>query len=202
LREWVARSPLLVIDESPQAGLRRVETQVASSGKKEIISRVEQATREVLAGRTDGLFLDRVEYERQGSEWFLRVFLDHPRAVTLDHCTEVARELGARLDADDPVGHSYNLEVSSPGVERPLTRDEDFERFRGSPVTLHLYRSVQGRKSVTGRLEGLSADGEVLVDIPPRGVTSFPRTEVASAHLAVDWARAGADLETDGGGGR
>ena len=169
---------------------------MTSSRGKQIVSQVEQMTMEVLAGCTDGLSLERVEYEKQGPEWFLRVILDHPVAVTLDHCAEVSRELSHRLDEHDPVGHSYNLEVSSPGVERPLMRDADFQRFRGRNVTLHLYRALKGHKSVTGRLEGLSADGEVLVDIPPRGVMRFPRAEVASAHLAVDWSRTGHDLKT------
>jgi len=140
-----------------------------------------------MSRRTDGLSVDRVEFEREGGQWYLRVFLDHPSGVTLDHCQEVARELGEALDRADPIDHAYNLEVSSPGLERPLREDEDFERFKGCLVTLHFYGSLQGRKSLTGFLGGLTPEGEVALEVKPKGLVRVPRSEVAKAHLAVDW---------------
>lgn len=155
----------------------------------------------VLVGRDDGLSLDRLEFRREGREWFLRVFLDHPDRVTVEHCSEVARELGQALDQADPIDHPYNLEVSSPGVERPLVRDRDFERFSGRQVTLHFYRAVDGQKTVTGRLLGLTTDGDaVRIDIPRAGEASFPRSLVSRAHLAVDWSGLGSGRKTNGGG--
>jgi len=163
-----------------------------------VVEHVERLARDVLAKRDDGLALDRVEFERSGGEWFLRVFLDHPDGVTLVQCEEVARELGDLLDREDPIAHSYNLEVSSPGVERPLKREADFEKFRGRMVTLHFYRKIGGRKSITGRLEGLTADGEIRLEVPSEGEVRVARSDVSRAHLAVDWS--GLFREGDGGG--
>lgn len=149
--------------------------------------RVAALAGEIVTRRTDGLSVDRVEFEREGGRWYLRVFLDHPSGVTLDHCQEVARELGEALDRVDPIEHAYSLEVSSPGLERPLRKDEDFHRFKGRLVTLHFYRSRDGRKSLTGRLGGLTAEGEVALEVKAKGLVRVPRSEVAKAHLAVDW---------------
>ncbi len=176
-------------------------------GRQGVEEAVAGMARAILARRGDGLTLDRVEFTREGGQWFLRVYLDHPRGVTLDHCQEVSRELSDALDAADPVPHSYNLEVSSPGVERPLTRDADFERFRGHLATLHLYRPRQGRKVLTGHLGGLTPEGEIVLELEPEGPVRVPRREVAKAHLAVDWGgttgRAGRSKSgrNDSGGG-
>jgi len=167
--------------------------------RREIVQKVESLVREILAARSDGLGLDRVEYRKAGREALLRVILDHPEAVTMDHCVEVSRQLGDLLDEADPIPSSYRLEVSSPGVERPLTRDSDFERFRGRLVTLKFYGSVDGRKSVTGRLAGLSDEGDIVLDVPSLGERVYSRRQVKGAHLAVDWAAA-AGAEGDGGG--
>lgn len=142
---------------------------------------------DILARRDDGLSLDRVEYEREGGLWYLRVFLDHPGGVTLEHCQEVARELGDVLDRTDPIDHAYSLEVSSPGLERPLRRDVDFERFKGRLVTLHFYRARQGQKTLTGHLGGLTPEGEVALKLDRGDEVRVPRAEVAKAHLAIDW---------------
>jgi len=172
---------------------------MGSVSQREIVSRVELLVREMLSARSDGLDLDRIEYRKAGGEWLLRVVLDHPEAVTVEHCEEVSRQLGEALDRTDPIPHSYRLEVSSPGVERPLTREADFERFRGRPVTLRFYGSIDGRKSVTGRLRGLSADGEILVEVPSVGERGYKREDVSRAHLAVDWSRK-TGRKGDGGG--
>ncbi len=142
---------------------------------------------DILGRRADGLSLDRVEFEREGGQWYLRVFLDHPEAVTLEHCQEVARELGEALDRVDPIEQTYNLEVSSPGLERPLLRDADFERFKGRLVELHFYRSFEGGKSLFGRLDGLTPEGEIALQVEGRNPVRVPRPEVAKVHLAIDW---------------
>jgi len=173
---------------------------VGSERRQDIVSLVEDMVGSILARRNDGLALDRVEYRRESGQWFLRVFLDHPLGVTVDHCTEVARELGDALDRTDPIPHSYNLEVSSPGAERPLTRDADFERFKGRDVTLHFYRAVDGKKKVTGRLKGLTPGGDILLEVPAAGEVTYTRSLVSQAHLAVDWSGAAARGEDNGGG--
>lgn len=177
--------------------------------------------RDILAQRTDGLELDRVEFEREVGQRYLRVFLDHPGGVTIEHCEAVSRELSDALDRADPIEEAYSLEVSSPGLERPLRNEGDYERFRGRPVSLHLYQAVNGRKVVTGRLEGLDGEGRVVLagvaEAAVRGRAAaggvgetlrIPRAAVAKAHLALDWTEAGrergrqakAGLTDDGGG--
>lgn len=153
----------------------------------------------ILAGRPDGLALDRVEFVQEAGEWFLRVFLDHPAGVTLEHCQEISTRLGEMLDAADPIPHSYRLEVSSPGLERPLRTDADFERFRGRLATVHLYQPTQGKKVLTGNLAGLGPRGEILLDVPAVGEVRVPRASLAKAHLAVDWAKAGLRPEAGAG---
>jgi ribosome maturation factor RimP len=177
---------------------------VGGGGGRAIEDSVEALALELLSSRSDGLTLDRVEYEREGGQWFLRVFLDHPVGVTLDHCQEVARELGQVLDRVDPVPHAYSLEVSSPGIERPLRRDSDYDRFRGRLVTIRLYRAIGGRKTLTGVLDGLTPDGEIIIETVPGRQLRVPRTEVAKAHLAFDWSKVGSRVtdrtDADGSG--
>lgn len=161
---------------------------------------MEELVREILAGRDDGLGLDRVEWKREGRDWSLRVVLDHADRVTVDHCAEVARELGRALDEHDLIDHAYNLEVSSPGIERPLVKDSDFERFAGRQATLHFYRAVDGRKAVTGRLLGLTPEGDIRLEVAREGAAAFARSLVSRAHLAVDWSGLGSGREANGGG--
>jgi len=174
---------------------------VTAGSRREIEAGVETLAAGLLSRRSDGLTLDRVEFEREGREWFLRVFLDHPAGVTLDHCRDVARELGEALDRVDPISHTYNLEVSSPGLERPLLRDSDYDRFRGRLATLRLYRTIGGRKAFTGRLGGLTPSGEVLIEAAPGEEVKIPRAEIAKAHLAIDWSKVGGATDVDSAGG-
>lgn len=155
--------------------------------RSEIERRVRSLAETIVGQRSDGLFVDWVEYRREGGRWYLRVFLDHPKAVTLEHCQDVARELGEVLDREDLIDHAYNLEVSSPGLERPLRREGDFERFKGRLVTLRLFRPLNGGKVVSGRLAGLSPDGEVAVELEEGRTVRVALADVARANLAVDW---------------
>ncbi len=202
-------------------GWANVGSGAKGPGRKAAIEdQVAALVRDILARRTDGLGLDRVEFDREGGQWFLRVFLDHPGGVTIEHCEEVSRELGEVLDRVDPIEDAYSLEVSSPGLERPLRNDADYERFRGRLVSLHLYRAVGGKKILTGRLEGLDGEGRVVLEIGSgagsgRGAADgagetlrIPRAAVAKAHLAVDWAepekahdKRGKTAVRDNGGG-
>ena len=168
---------------------------MAGRGRQEIEEFVASLAGEFLAGRADGLGLDRVEFARGGGRAALRVFLDHPTGVTLDHCQEVAQALGEALDRTDSIAEPYSLEVSSPGVERPLLKEADFERFKGRLATLHLYRAIGGNKSLTGHLGGLSAEAEILLDVGPGGLVRIPWREVSKAHLTVDWSAVGNSTE-------
>jgi len=94
----------------------------------------------------------------------LRVYIDQPDGITLDDCEQVSRQLSAMLDVEDPIAGSYTLEVSSPGLDRPLLKLDDFQRFSGEEVKIKLVKPVLGRRNFTGRL--LGTEGEtILVEV-------------------------------------
>ncbi|MCK8816484.1 ribosome maturation factor RimP [Natroniella sulfidigena] len=126
-----------------------------------------------------------VEYNKEGPDWILRVFVDNIDGVSLDDCQQVSRDLSEQLDLNDPIEQSYLLEVSSPGIDRPLKTKQDFERFSGELVEISTYAPVNGEKELTGKLLGLeeenvkiSLDGEEL---------SIPLSKIAKTKLAVEF---------------
>lgn len=107
-----------------------------------------------------GCELVDVEYVKEGGNWFLRIYIDKQGGVTLDDCESVSRPLSKKLDELDPISHNFYMEVSSPGLERPLKKPGDFTRAIGSPVEIRLYKAVDGVKKFEGEL--LAYDGESL----------------------------------------
>ena len=83
-----------------------------------------------------------VEFVKEGANWFLRVYIDKEGGITLDDCQIVSEELSVLLDEKDPINRRYFLEVSSPGIERPLKKDRDFERFKGSLVKVKTFNAI------------------------------------------------------------
>ena len=108
------------------------------------------------------------------------------RAMTVDHCAELSRTVSAILDAEDPLSGSYVLEVSSPGLDRPLARREDFERFSGLDARLETRRANAGRRRYRGRLLGLVEDRVRISSLDGAGekVFEIPFDDIASARLA------------------
>ena len=119
----------------------------------------------------EGLDLVHVEFQREPAGRILRLYIDKPGGVSLDDCVRFSRQVSDLLDAvlDDGIG-PYNLEVSSPGRERPLSREVDFQRFAGHSVRLRVRHAMEGQKNFTGRLAGV-ADGKVTLDLDGRTVT-------------------------------
>jgi ribosome maturation factor RimP len=112
------------------------------------------------------------------------------RAMTLDDCAEVSRALSAVLDVEDPIKSTYILEVSSPGIDRPLVRPRDFDRFAGFEARVETHNPVEGRKRFRGRLGGLmtgaAPDGRDAVSIATDdGETLIPFAEIAKAKLVL-----------------
>lgn len=112
--------------------------------------------------------LESVGYELVGFEWLrqgkyslLRVYIDSPEGVSLDQITEASRQISAVLDVEDPISGKYNLEVSSPGLNRPLFKQEHYERFVGQGVKLRLRQPIDNQRNITGRLT--SVDGNTIV---------------------------------------
>ena len=123
-------------------------------------------------------------FTKEGSRRVLKVFIDRPGGITLKDCEVFSEHLGAVLDEKDPIPGSYLLEVSSPGVDRPLTKPEHFQRFAGEPAELRLYSPWQGRKRIKGILAGWSAeeDGAVLLEAGGEKL-AIPWHMVAKARL-------------------
>lgn len=112
--------------------------------------------------RALGFELVDSELAGSGRNAVLRVYIDGPHGVTVDDCAQVSRQLSAILDVEDPFPERYVLEVSSPGLDRPLVRHEDFERFVGESVKVRMRMLLEGRRNFKGRLIGVSPDHVVL----------------------------------------
>ena len=126
-----------------------------------------------------------VEYVREGSEYFLRLYIDKEGGVDIDDCEAISRAMDPILDEKDPVPGSYHFEVCSAGLERALKRPGDFQRFMGSPVTVKLYRPRNGLKEIPGILRGYE-DGRVTVEAGKETIT-FEKSQVALVRLRVEF---------------
>jgi len=133
----------------------------------------------------NGCELWDVEYVREGSEYFLRLYLDKEGGVDINDCERISRAMDPILDEKDPISTSYHFEVCSAGLERALKRPSDFERFMGSPVTLKLYRPRNGLKEIPCILTGYE-DGRVTVTAGKETIT-FEKSEVALVRLRVEF---------------
>ena len=127
-----------------------------------------------------------VEYVREGSERFLRLYLDKPDGtVDINVCEAISRAVDPILDEKDPIAESYHFEGCSAGLERALKRPGDFARFMGSAVTVKLYRPRNGLKEIPGILRGYE-DGKVTVEAGKETIT-FEKSEVALVRLRVEF---------------
>ena len=126
-----------------------------------------------------------VQYVKEGKEWYLRVFIDKPEGITLDDCELINREIGHLLDENDPIKTSYILEVSSPGIERPLKKEKDYLRFLGSKITVKTFDAIDGQKIFVGQLKEF-VEGIATITVDKRDV-SISLDKIAFANLAVDF---------------
>lgn len=133
--------------------------------------------------REKGLELVNVEYVKEGTHWYLRLYIDKDGGVDMDDCTEVSNLVSEILDQEDPIPQAYMLEVSSPGLERPLKKEEDFIRFQGSIVTVHTTSPFQGYMEFSGNLIGL-INGEIILEYENERI-AIPCALVEKTHLAL-----------------
>lgn len=127
-----------------------------------------------------------VEYVKEGGTWYLRAYIDKPGGITVDDCEVVNRALSDLLDEEDFVEDSYILEVSSPGLGRPLKKEKDFQRSLGEEVEVRTYRAVNNQKEFTGTLTAYDKD-TVTVEIAEGEFLTLKRTEIALIRLAFDF---------------
>ncbi len=111
-----------------------------------------------------GLQLWDITFKKEGTDWYLRVFIDKDGGVSVDDCVDLTHAITKPLDEADPISQSYMLEVSSPGIERELKRDEHFEKYIGSPVMLRAIRAIDGVRDFTGILKEY-IDGQITIQL-------------------------------------
>ena len=152
--------------------------------------------KEMYEARTEELItpiLDRrnfelvdVEYVKEGSTWYLRVYIDKEGGITSDDCADVSREMNEILDREDYVEGSYTFEVSSPGLGRPLKKDKDFARSIGEEVEVRLFRAVEGCKEYTGLLNAYDKTTVTLM-LDDEKTLVLERSNIALIRLALDF---------------
>ena len=125
-----------------------------------------------------------VEFVKEGPNWYLRVFVDKDGGVSIDDCEIISRALEKILDENDPIEQAYFLEISSPGIDRPLKKKEDFIKFNGETVDVKLYRPIEGSIEYTGKLLSYTDDGTVTIETEEKEI-SFEKKDIASVRLAV-----------------
>lgn len=127
-----------------------------------------------------------MEYVKEGGNWYLRAYIDKEGGITVDDCEVISRTLSDWLDREDFIADSYTLEVSSPGLGRPLKKDKDFERSLGEAVELRLYKPRDKQKEFAGILKGYDRE-TVTVETEDGREEVFARQELALIRLAFDF---------------
>ena len=133
-----------------------------------------------------GFELVDVEYVREGGNWYLRAYIDKPGGITVDDCEVISRALGDKLDEEDFIEEAYILEVSSPGLGRPLKKEKDFARSIGQEVELRTYRSIDRQKEFTGILDDYDKNS-ITLKMEDEEKVVFDRANVALVRLAFDF---------------
>ncbi|QDR80536.1 ribosome maturation factor RimP [Sporomusa termitida] len=143
---------------------------------------VEKLVADIIA--ESDLELVDVEYVKE-RDWYLRVFLDKESGIEIDDCQWVSEQIESKLDETDLIKDHYYLEVSSPGLDRPLKKERDFIRHAGDKVEIKTYEPIAGQKLFTGNLIGL-ADGNIQIEVDGQAM-SIPQTKVALIRLYIEF---------------
>jgi ribosome maturation factor RimP len=162
------------------------------SVKQQVTDKARQIAEPIL--KNEGLELLEVEYLREGDRWVLRLYIDKPggdqtgKGVDVEDCQKATRAVETALEVEDVVPHEYALEVSSPGIERPLTRPEHFQRFLGKQIQVKTFAPLfdPPRKSFKGRLAAFENDA-VQVEVEGAGRFTIERKDIAKANLVAEW---------------
>ena len=134
----------------------------------------------------EGMELIHVECLKMQSRWIVRLFLDKENGVTVDDCSTISNQVGDILDVHDLINGQYTLEVSSPGFDRPISRDQDFVKYRGSKVKIKARSKIEGIRNFHGSLvDFIEENGQKVVLIEVSGKNyRIPQAEIVKANLA------------------
>lgn len=139
----------------------------------------------------NGFYLSDIEFVKEGGSWYLRVYVDKTGGISLNECVLVSEALSEKLDAmdPDPIPQAYFLEVSSPGAERPLKNEQDYQNAVGDYIHISLFSKVNGKKVYEGTLKSLDADTLTLTlkDNARKFDQEFQRSAIAKARLAIEF---------------
>lgn len=162
------------------------EEKIKKSGKGNTVDTV-RALAEPIAQRL-GLSIWDINFVKEGADWFLRIFIDKPEGISIDDCVDMTHEINPVLDTEDPISHEYTLEVSSPGLNRKLTRPEHFAALLEAPIKVRLIRPMEdGTREIEGILIDAQENGDFEVAVDEDGTTvSFTKKECASVILLDD----------------
>ena len=133
-----------------------------------------------------GYELVGVEHLAQGRHSLLRIYIDSPNGITVDDCATVSHQVSAVLDVEDPIHGHYTLEVSSPGLDRPLFTADQYRRFIGNEIQVRLRAPLQGRRKFKGVLLGIGEDDVVVLEVEGSEFR-LPLDEIEKAHLVPQW---------------
>ena len=133
-----------------------------------------------------GLTLWDVRFVKEGASWYLRYWIDKDGGADLNDCVALSRRLNPLLDEADPIPQSYSLEVSTPGVERELTRPEHFAYCEGWAVVVRLFHAVDGTREFAGLLQPLGEDGSIVIETEEGTLLTFPKKGVARVNVLDD----------------
>ena len=133
-----------------------------------------------------GYELVDIELTGNRSRQVIRVYIEKPEGILLADCVAVSRKLGERLDDEDVIENSYRLEISSPGIERPLRKIQDYERYVGHQVRIRLKGRLKGKRKIAGKLDEVE-DNIVRIISQHGEKVSFSLADIAKANLDVDW---------------
>ena len=160
---------------------RAVRTRTAGRGIADRVREIIQPTADEL-----GYYLWNVEYVKEGADFILRITIDTDEGITIDDCEAMTRAIDPILDEQDPIPDSYLLEVSSPGIERELTRDDHFDLCVGEKVEVRLFAPVDGSRVWVGILGERDEEGNIPVETAGT-VRAFPRSAISKVRTVFDF---------------
>ena len=151
--------------------------------RQSLAARITETAEQVAASL--GMEVVLVEIKGSGNKSVVRTFIDQPGGVTLDDCERFSRHLSVSLDVEDLIPYRYFLEVSSPGIDRPLVKESDFQRFCGKNASVRTRMPIEGRKNFKGRIAN-ATEGRIELEIAPDSKVSIALADIEKANLIGD----------------